>query len=104
MKWVLITIALIFLLIVGIGGGVTLYVGNALLPTAASAVEVKVSIPSGSSPREIAKMLELQGVIRSSTIFTYYLRYHNEGSKFQAGEYAMHAGMTLPQIIEMLNS
>lgn len=95
---------LLVLLIVGGAGGVALFVAQALQPVELSAQEVHVRIPQGASSPQIARLLEEQGLIRSATIFTYYLKVQGQGSRFQAGEYSMTPGMTLDQMIGKLNS
>ncbi|WP_407946110.1 endolytic transglycosylase MltG [Paenibacillus athensensis] len=99
----LIVVALLLLLVVGGAGGVALFVAQALQPVEPSAQEVRITIPQGASSLQIAKLLEEQGLIRSATIFRYYLKLEGQGSRFQAGEYSMTPGMTLDQMIGKLN-
>jgi UPF0755 protein len=98
------TMGVIVLILVGGGVGTGLYVANALQPAAASEQEVRVKVPSGASSSQIANLLKEQGMIKSPAIFTYYLKWKNQGSRFQAGEYAMKPGMTLDQIIDQFNN
>jgi UPF0755 protein len=96
---------LMIIVFLGLGliGGAGLYISNALLPVEGSEHEVRFVIPKGMDSGKIAGILERHGLIRSSVVFKYYLRYKNEGAKFQAGEYAMNPGITLDQIIMKLN-
>jgi UPF0755 protein len=97
------TVGLLLLVIIGGAAGGAIYVMNALQPVALSDQEKRVIIPQGAGSSEIAAILTEQGLIRNSAIFTYYLKYKKEGSRFQAGEYSMAPGITLNQIIDKLN-
>lgn len=88
---------------VGVFGGISLYVASALNPVESSDQEVLLAIPKGTGTKEIAEMLEKQGLIRSGLIFHFYLRYTDEGNLFQAGEYSMNPGITIDRIIAKLN-
>lgn len=103
LKWVLLIISIVVLLVLGTAGGVGLFIANALQPVEASDQEVRVSIPQGSSSIQIADELKAKGLIKNSSIFTYYLKLKKQGSKFQAGEYAMKPGMTFVEMIDQLN-
>ncbi len=96
-------ISLLLLLSVGCAIGAALFVAKALQPVAESAQEKRVVIPQGARSSEIAAILKEQGLIRDAVIFTYYLKYKGEGSRFQAGEYSMTTGMAPDQIIGQLN-
>ncbi|MDD9269795.1 endolytic transglycosylase MltG [Paenibacillus sp. GCM10023248] len=100
---VLIVIGLILLLLVGTAAGIGLFIVNAMQPVAASEQEVRVSIPQGAGSVQIAKELEAKGLIKNSSIFTYYLKLKKQGSRFQAGEYGMKPGITFDQVIDKLN-
>lgn len=97
------TILIILCLLVGIVLGIITFVLNALSPTSPSEEPVKVMIEQGTHSSNIAGILEDSGLIRNEKVFTYYLRYKNEGSRFQAGLYEMQPGMTLDEIISKLN-
>lgn len=47
---------------------------------------VTVAVPPGSSTRQIASLLEREGVITSATVFQYYVRWQGAGP-FEAGSY-----------------
>jgi len=94
----------IICLLGGAAGGVLLYVADALAPVEPAGQEVRFTIPKGVSSGRIARILEENGIIKDGTVFHYYLKYKNEGSHFQAGEYAMKPGITVHEIIRMLNN
>jgi UPF0755 protein len=94
---ILFIIAILFII------GTGLYVRQALQPVPASSKPQIVLVAAGTSPQQIAQLLEREGLIRSAQVFTYYLKYKQQGSKFQAGEYEMLPGMTIEAIIEAMN-
>ncbi|MCT6894572.1 MAG: endolytic transglycosylase MltG [Bombilactobacillus mellifer] len=63
--------------------------------------EVEVKIPIGSSNKQIASKLQEKKVIRSATVFNYYVKSHNY-TDFQAGYYTFKPSMTLTQIVARL--
>ncbi|HEX7056366.1 MAG TPA: endolytic transglycosylase MltG [Bacilli bacterium] len=101
---ILIVLASLLLLAAGCLAGVALYVANALQPMEPTGSEVHVQIEKGMDTRSIADALAEHGIIRDSFIFTLYVKYKHEGSRFQAGEYAMKPGIKLDDIIQKLNS
>lgn len=103
LKWVLLSFSIVVLLVLGTAGGIGLFIASALQPVDAADQEVRVSIPQGSSSIQIADELETKGLIKNSSIFTYYLKFKKQGTKFQAGEYAMRPGMTFEAMIDKLN-
>jgi UPF0755 protein len=102
-KIVLTVAALCLLIVLGAATGAALYVSQALRPAPASAQEVRFTVPAGSRPVQIAGILRQAGLIRDERIFTYYLKWKKQGSRFQAGEYAMTPGITPDAIIAKLN-
>lgn len=60
--------------------------------------EIEVTIPIGSTPNSIGDILEEEGVVSSSTVFRYYIRFQNE-SGFQAGDYRLTRSMSIDEII-----
>jgi UPF0755 protein len=98
------TFLILICLMAGTAGGVLLYLGNQLSPVEASDEEMRFVVPNGISSARIASILENEGLIKSGTVFSYYLKYKKEGAGFKAGEYAMNPGITIDRIIEMLNN
>jgi UPF0755 protein len=78
------------------------YVTNVLGPVDSdNPEEIQVTIPIGSTANQIGTILEEEGLVRSGTMFRYYVRYKNE-SGFQAGDYALSTAMTMDDIIAEL--
>ncbi|UJF36416.1 endolytic transglycosylase MltG [Paenibacillus hexagrammi] len=99
----LLLIGLLLILLIGGAVGTGLYITSALKPLPTSEQEVRIVIPQGAGSKQIAGLLESTGIIKNSFMFTYYLKYKKEGSRFQAGEYSMKPGITIDQIIDKLN-
>lgn len=97
---VLITL-FILLLLAGAGGAYYVYNGLQPLPVGEA---TKIEIPAGSGSMRVANILEENGIIRNRELFTLYLKYKEEGTRFQAGIYEMAPGLTHDQIIAKLNA
>ncbi|SEF43516.1 endolytic transglycosylase MltG [Paenibacillus sp. UNC499MF] len=94
----------VVLLLAGCAAAAAYYIRGELQPTSASDQEKKVEIVSGDGVKNIASKLEKEGLIRNASVFMYYLKWKNEGGRFQAGEYAMKPGIGTDEIIAVLNS
>jgi UPF0755 protein len=86
--------------------GATLFVRRTyyrgLEPVSASQQVLLVTIESGTSSSEIAKILHDKGLIRSSAIFEWYIRSHGVRDELQAGTYALRPSMPLPDIVNVM--
>ncbi len=60
-----------------------------------------VTIPTGATTKMIGERLENKGVIKSATVFNYYVKFHNY-TNFQAGNYSLTKAETLTDIISVL--
>ncbi|MFC5650148.1 endolytic transglycosylase MltG [Paenibacillus solisilvae] len=98
--WVIITLLVLFVVA---AGSLSLYIWNGLRPTSSGETK-QVELKKGMSPFNFAEELENQGIIRNAFIFKYYLRYKNEGPRFQAGVYDLQPGMEKDAIIAKLNA
>lgn len=101
---ILLTILLVFIVAVGIVGFIGYrYVADALEPVDETSEEiVEVEIPTGSSRRDIALILEENDLIASSLVFDYYVRFQ-EANNFQAGTYLMSPSMSVDDFVSYLN-
>jgi UPF0755 protein len=97
-----IVLLLVLLLLLAAGGG-AFYLWEGLQPTKPAAA-VRVEIPAGTGTVKIAQLLQENGIIRNHGLFTIYLKYKGEGTRFQAGGYDLTPGSTLDQIIAKLNA
>lgn len=103
-KTVFIISAAIILAVVATAIGSYLYIQSALKPADPNDKRtVSISIPIGSSVSEIAAKLEEKGIIKSATVFRYYVKFKNHAD-FQAGNYKLTRSMTLEQIIAALKT
>jgi UPF0755 protein len=100
---VFISAAVLLLLVACTAAGFGLYAFSLLKPTEASSDPAMISYPPGTGLRELAAQLEQKQVIRHADAFLFYVKYKREGSRFQAGEYALYPGMKLQDIIDKLN-
>lgn len=73
-----------------------------LKPVSNSGTVQIVTIETGSSTNSIAATLKKDGLIRSSSIFEWYVRSTNIKSNLQAGTYALRPNMSVQQIVNVL--
>ncbi|WP_027407902.1 endolytic transglycosylase MltG [Anoxybacillus tepidamans] len=92
----------IVLMATAIGGYI--YIKSALKPVDSKDTRtVRVSIPIGSSVGDIASILEKKDLVKSATVFRYYVKFRNHAD-FQAGDYQLNRAMTLEEIIASLKT
>ncbi|MFD1471098.1 endolytic transglycosylase MltG [Companilactobacillus mishanensis] len=97
--WIVGVIAVLAVIVAIIGFN---YVNSSLQPYNSNSKEdVIVKIPVGSSSKEIAKKLESDKVIKSATVFNYYIKAHNY-TDFQAGYYTFKQSMSMSDIVNQL--
>ncbi|EJF90667.1 endolytic transglycosylase MltG [Bartonella tamiae] len=83
--------------------GIPVYIGKNMFVAAGPQAEEKtILIRSGSGIREIASMLEDQGLIRSAEIFVYGVGYSDKAKSLKAGEYAIPAHASMQTIMQIL--
>lgn len=91
-------------LVVIAAASILVYVWNGLRPPAASEQPVRVTISKGMGAKKVGETLEASGLIRNTFLFSMWLKYKNEGSRFQAGDYDFKPGMTNGEIVAKLNN
>ncbi len=103
--WAKIWLSLAILLIIGALAAVVIvrrsYYQN-LKPASASQRTVLVTIPIGSSVKEIGLKLQQSGLIRASWAFEFYVRNQNVRDLLQAGTYSFRPNQTVPEIVTIL--
>lgn len=107
-RWALkIFIVLILLLLLSAGAG-ALYAKRwydvALSARSVNSEIIVVTIPEGSSIKEIALLLEKKEVIRSSRAFDWYMRARPDRDQIQAGTYEFNQSLSVKQIGDKLVS
>lgn len=97
--WIVGVIAVLAVIVAVIGFN---YVNSSLQPyNSNSKQDVLVKIPVGSSSKDIAKTLESDKIIKSATVFNYYIKAHNY-TDFQAGYYTFKQSMSMSDIVNQL--
>lgn len=82
---------------------IPIYVGkNMFVATGPQSNEQVVLINQGAGIREIASILEKQGLIRSADIFVYGVGYQDKARLLKAGEYAIPAHASMKDIMDIL--
>lgn len=98
----IITVLVILLVVLGVTA-YNFYTSSIEPLDPASKEEIQVEIPSGSSPTNIARILEENGVIKSASVFNVYTRLNNEG-QFRAGYYLLSPSMNIDEVIDSLQA
>lgn len=91
-------------LVVIAAASILFYVWNGLRPPGSSEQAVRVTISKGMGAKKVGETLEAKGLIRNTFLFSMWLKYKNEGSRFQAGDYDFKPGMTNGEIVAKLNN
>ena len=108
--WQLLRPVLIFacslLIVVGIAatGWDRFYNGFIAAPDAEDATSVKFTISSGESISKIGSHLEEQEIIRSSSLFKYYIQFYGLTNQIQSGVYYISRDMNLFDVADTLAS
>lgn len=95
-------VVLVIVLVIIAGGAY--YVWNGMQPVKASQNAVKFTIEQGMGTSQIAGVLKQSGLVKNDMFFKIYLKWKNQGSRFQAGTYEAKPGVTYDQLIAKLNS
>lgn len=77
------------------------YIQN-LKPVSASQRSQQITIPLGTSVKEIGAILQDAGLIRASWAFEWYVRKHNARDKLQAGTYSLRPNQSVEEIITII--
>lgn len=104
-RWLKVSVAIFIILVTLILGSIItvrkVYYDN-LKPVSGSQKSQIVTIPIGSSPHEIAVILEKAGVIRKIWVFEWYIRNNNYRDKLLAGTYALNPSQSVSEIVNIL--
>lgn len=63
--------------------------------------KVEIQVPTGSTFKSLAKLLEEQKIIRSATLFNFLIKTKDVGT-LKAGNYALSPSMTIDEIVSVL--
>lgn len=97
----------LFVLLLALAGGFTYLAAGAVLGDKDEQVEqtgepVRVEIPPGLSAREVARVLEREGVIDSAWLFSLRLRINRATDNLKPGSYVFRRGEDFDQLLAQL--
>jgi UPF0755 protein len=69
-----------------------------------NSTKMRIEIPSGSSPVNIASILKQHALIKSELIFEVYARIHGSNPQFKAGTYSLSQSESLSELVDQLTS
>ncbi len=102
-KRVLWTLAVIFVILVGLMGGSVLWYHTQLKPVGTDTTQLKkITIEPESTPAQMGALLQKEGIIHSALAFTVYTRLSNVGTELQAGTYRLSPGESMQKIVDHL--
>jgi UPF0755 protein len=101
LRRVFIAAAILLLIIAAAAVVVRRVYSNNLQPVSDSNQVTLFTIKSGESATDIANSLRSSGLIKSSSVFEWYVSSKNVRSELQAGTYALRPSMSLPDIVDL---
>jgi UPF0755 protein len=101
-KILIISIVIFLVFVIGLVMSVRVWYQQQLNPFTSSSFPINVTIDSGSTPSQIANLLESKKVIKNAKAFEWYLRNKGLGNDLQAGEYNLDSSQSVPQIVDSL--
>lgn len=91
------------LLFLTVGGGLVGWYGQRAYNEAGPlATEKNVVVPRGSGLRDIADLLEREGIIRNWMVFIAGHQFTHRGESLHAGEYAFKPGVTMADVVDTM--
>ncbi len=78
--------------------------GFAAAPVTLPAEGVTLTVPNGTGPRTLAKMLADAGIVTDPELLYLYIRREQAGPRLKAGEYLFEGTLTPAQVVEQLAS
>lgn len=84
--------------------GVRMWYSDQLEPRTSTSKQITVTIESGSSAADIAKLLQEKGVIKSSWAFERYVASNNLRELLQAGTYDLDSAYSIPQVADAISN
>jgi UPF0755 protein len=99
---ILLVLIVLVVLMAGAVATVRVVYYSQLKPVSDSQQVEIVTIKTGTTSTEIGQMLEERGLIRSASIFQWYIRTKNVRDSMQAGTYALRPSMSVKEIVNVL--
>ena len=97
-----IAVSLLVLLVIG-AAGVQYWYRQQLNPVSNSQTAVTVTIPTGATVKQIAKILESKELIKSAQAFEWYIRNKDLRDSLQAGQYQIAPSQSVQEIATILS-
>lgn len=65
---------------------------------------IVISVPEGATGSDVAELLHEKRLIKSPTVFNFYLRQHELSSEIKAGRFVFQENFDLPKLVDILVS
>jgi UPF0755 protein len=99
--WQWLAVAFALMCLCGLGGAMWVY--WQLKPPVGTGEAVDIRVEPGESVSAVATNLERAGLIRNAFVFRLYVKYKAAGQTFQAGNYKLVQGTSIPGLISALS-
>ncbi|HEX6596104.1 MAG TPA: endolytic transglycosylase MltG [Acidimicrobiales bacterium] len=96
--WILLGTLVAVLLVLAAGG---IWIKNQVNPPGAPGDVVRIRVEDGMSVSEIGDLLEREGVIKSATVWKYYVKL-NGSDNVEAGEFTLHKNESMGTVVDVL--
>lgn len=101
----LFTLAIYLLVILVIlGGGILLYYNSLLKPVDSNGEKKILEIPKGYTVKNVAKLLEKEGIIKEDFAFQIAVRLDHKQNQLQSGRYLLSSSMAMNEIINRITN
>jgi len=104
-KIIFLILATISALLIGVIVGSFFWYNEQIKPLNSSDTKLKIiNVESGSTPGQVSRMLEDEGIIRSALVFDIYVKLSGKQDLLQAGTYRLTPSESVAQVVEHLLS
>lgn len=104
MRRILMVLGILIVLVLAAAGGGAVWVLNSLDAAGPLEESKVVLVPRGAGIGTISQRLEKAGVVEDATLFSFAARYHARQESLKAGEYDFPAGVSMNQVIALIQS
>ena len=92
----------LLVILVMLGGGILLYYNSLLNPADSNGEKKIVEIPKGYTVKDVAKLLEKEGIIKKDLAFEVAVKLDNKQNQLQSGRYLLSSSMAMNEIINSI--
>lgn len=103
-RWRIVLLAVAVVIIAAIFGWLVWFQSQLIPVNSGSTIKTTIAIEPGTSPAAIGALLKKEELIRNEFSFGLYLRVTGTTGKLQAGRHVLSQSMSVPELVEVLQS